>query len=124
MFCFKQKTTYEMRISDWSSDVCSSDVGLLEHHADARAQLHHIHRRIVDILAVERDRAFDARAGNRVVHAVERAQEGRFAAARRADERGDRSEEPTSELQSLMRITDTVCCLNKNSTMINVTNKL
>src|SRR3546814_17068022 len=24
-FCFKQKTAYEMRISDWSSDVCSSD---------------------------------------------------------------------------------------------------
>src|SRR3546814_10107838 len=23
--CFKQKTAYEMRISDWSSDVCSSD---------------------------------------------------------------------------------------------------
>src|SRR3546814_7467444 len=32
MFCclfffFKQKTAYEMRISDWSSDVCSSDLG-------------------------------------------------------------------------------------------------
>src|SRR3546814_904639 len=25
-FFFKQKTAYEMRISDWSSDVCSSDV--------------------------------------------------------------------------------------------------
>src|SRR3546814_6643945 len=25
-FCFKQKTAYEMRISDWSSDVCSSDL--------------------------------------------------------------------------------------------------
>src|SRR3546814_8852142 len=29
-FFFKQKTAYEMRISDWSSDVCSSD--LLRHH--------------------------------------------------------------------------------------------
>src|SRR3546814_1161848 len=29
---FKQKTAYEMRISDWSSDVCSSDLG------DARCQ--------------------------------------------------------------------------------------
>src|SRR3546814_2277209 len=28
MFFFKQKTAYEMRISDWSSDVCSSDLGL------------------------------------------------------------------------------------------------
>src|SRR3546814_13704347 len=27
-FFFKQKTAYEMRISDWSSDVCSSDLGL------------------------------------------------------------------------------------------------
>src|SRR3546814_8911845 len=26
-FFFKQKTAYEMRISDWSSDVCSSDLG-------------------------------------------------------------------------------------------------
>src|SRR3546814_9009654 len=30
-FFFKQKTAYEMRISDWSSDVCSSDL------ADQRA---------------------------------------------------------------------------------------
>src|SRR3546814_14199223 len=29
LFFFKQKTAYEMRISDWSSDVCSSD--LLDH---------------------------------------------------------------------------------------------
>src|SRR3546814_18249374 len=28
-FFFKQKTAYEMRISDWSSDVCSSDLGRL-----------------------------------------------------------------------------------------------
>src|SRR3546814_20462522 len=27
IFFFKQKTAYEMRISDWSSDVCSSDLG-------------------------------------------------------------------------------------------------
>src|SRR3546814_3886543 len=27
-FFFKQKTAYEMRISDWSSDVCSSDLGV------------------------------------------------------------------------------------------------
>src|SRR3546814_4269109 len=34
-FVFKQKTAYEMRISDWSSDVCSSDLGC------ARADLAH-----------------------------------------------------------------------------------
>src|SRR3546814_3495801 len=27
LFFFKQKTAYELRISDWSSDVCSSDLG-------------------------------------------------------------------------------------------------
>src|SRR3546814_1277815 len=27
-FFFKQKTAYDVRISDWSSDVCSSDLGL------------------------------------------------------------------------------------------------
>src|SRR3546814_3654555 len=43
-FFFKQKTAYEMRISDWSSDVCSSDLHLLagryrhtaEHHRCGR----------------------------------------------------------------------------------------
>src|SRR3546814_10072561 len=29
VFFFKQKTAYEMRISDWSSDVCSSDLSAL-----------------------------------------------------------------------------------------------
>src|SRR3546814_1062479 len=31
-FFFKQKTAYEMRISDWSSDVCSSDLGPRSRH--------------------------------------------------------------------------------------------
>src|SRR3546814_1416539 len=39
MFCcvffFKQKTAYEMRISDWSSDVCSSDLRPLHETDDA-----------------------------------------------------------------------------------------
>src|SRR3546814_18983620 len=30
VFFFKQKTAYEMRISDWSSDVCSSDLTSVE----------------------------------------------------------------------------------------------
>src|SRR3546814_5028327 len=34
-FFFKQKTAYEMRISDWSSDVCSSDLACDRHGADA-----------------------------------------------------------------------------------------
>src|SRR3546814_8240474 len=33
-FFFKQKTAYEMRISDWSSDVCSSDLMLAQYGAN------------------------------------------------------------------------------------------
>src|SRR3546814_3445635 len=29
-FLFKQKTAYDMRISDWSSDVCSSDLDIVD----------------------------------------------------------------------------------------------
>src|SRR3546814_1896004 len=32
-FFFKQKTAYEMRISDWSSDVCSSDLKRVFSHS-------------------------------------------------------------------------------------------
>src|SRR3546814_4830910 len=48
VFFFKQKTAYEMRISDWSSDVCSSDlyasdrveaIGSFEDREEARAAL-------------------------------------------------------------------------------------
>src|SRR3546814_4054199 len=38
IFFFKQKTAYEMRISDWSSDVCSSDLVLDGGRAELRHQ--------------------------------------------------------------------------------------
>src|SRR3546814_10221181 len=47
VFFFKQKTAYEMRISDWSSDVCSSD--LSEAALDARS------RRFRDAMAAQDD---------------------------------------------------------------------
>src|SRR3546814_8462577 len=34
-FFFKQKTAYEMRISDWSSDVCSSDLAVAQRRQHA-----------------------------------------------------------------------------------------
>src|SRR3546814_10587725 len=34
VFFFKQKTAYEMRISDWSSDVCSSDLANWSNFSD------------------------------------------------------------------------------------------
>src|SRR3546814_20346077 len=50
-FFFKQKTAYEMRISDWSSDVCSSDLRLLAQsrlfrHGAARLRIALRHQRI------------------------------------------------------------------------------
>src|SRR3546814_7915052 len=49
-FFFKQKTAYEMRISDWSSDVCSSDLSDQDSsfrrvftHVDRRTKIPRIH---------------------------------------------------------------------------------
>src|SRR3546814_14767380 len=39
IFLFKQKTAYEMRISDWSSDVCSSDLLIFPRNPDGTFQL-------------------------------------------------------------------------------------
>src|SRR3546814_2821596 len=39
-FFFKQKTAYEMRISDWSSDVCSSDLEIDRFEAHSRLLPH------------------------------------------------------------------------------------
>src|SRR3546814_13563306 len=60
---FKQKTAYEMRISDWSSDVCSSDLGQQDaapHHrighriaAFRRARRHALHGRLAQDVARE-----------------------------------------------------------------------
>src|SRR3546814_9804484 len=38
-FCFKQKTAYEMRISDWSSDVCSSDLWVKQFRSGIAADI-------------------------------------------------------------------------------------
>src|SRR3546814_2451164 len=53
VFFFKQKSAYEVRISDWSSDVCSSDLadgeGGLEQHVQRGAPVAALHhqRRVV-----------------------------------------------------------------------------
>src|SRR3546814_8942657 len=53
---FKQKTAYELRISDWSSDVCSSD--LFGRDGDAGQVECRLHR--IGVGAARADRAFDA----------------------------------------------------------------
>src|SRR3546814_2300287 len=51
-FFFKQKTAYEMRISDWSSDVCSSDLkaGLVE---EAQAKVKEFEQQYLDGLITQ-----------------------------------------------------------------------
>src|SRR3546814_2232586 len=44
-FFFKQKTAYEMRISDWSSDVCSSDLFTADERVDFRQLVRALERR-------------------------------------------------------------------------------
>src|SRR3546814_10073595 len=49
-FFFKQKTAYEMRISDWSSDVCSSDLLIaLPLLTDRRDEPSHLQVQIVNL---------------------------------------------------------------------------
>src|SRR3546814_8226498 len=68
-FC-KQKTAYEMRISDWSSDVCSSD---LAEAADQRHRLGRLRAEAVrecDGIIAADDRAEIAARGELVVQAA------------------------------------------------------
>src|SRR3546814_5811327 len=110
-FFFKQKTAYEMRISDWSSDVCSSDLFAIVGDALDRAFLGH-----QAAVGVEQDALF-LPAFHRLAHVVahevahvlrtgaEAAGGAQAAVVADADHvRAQRSEEHTSELQSLMRI--------------------
>src|SRR3546814_4557262 len=128
-FFFKQKTAYEMRISDWSSDVCSSD---LRQRAAFLGVLflvgasNNIDRNILGVLLPQIKAEFvlsDTELGllSGVVFAFFYATLG-LPLARWAD-RGhrpriltlSRSEEHTSELQSLMRTSYAVFCLKKKN---------
>src|SRR3546814_3599681 len=130
-----------MRISDWSSDVCSSDLhrvaesegnaprlgrgdhhlSLLEGHGDRNLQ-----QRVLpggDRLQCEgrmalarrgNDDDVDLRVGQRLLE-VDRPMAVAVALGERARRLRTRSEEHTSELQSLMRISYAVFCLKKQT---------
>src|SRR3546814_6281510 len=100
-FFFKQKTAYEMRISDWSSDVCSSD--LLQGAAPAPGEGGAVHPQRKPELP--RSRSQDGYGVGSC-----RAHDGELTCPIRDS---TRSEENTSELQSLMRISYAVVCLKK-----------
>src|SRR3546814_7060012 len=113
-FFFKQKTAYEMRISDWSSDVCSSDlrcdVGRV-----AREQVGFAARRVI---FGKRGDVLEQRRAGRI---VEPARGNRLSPLREAGVNVGvdiRSEEHTSELQSLMRISYAVFCLKKKQQIL------
>src|SRR3546814_6688281 len=99
-----QKTAYEMRISDWSSDVCSSDLLPRRH----RAGLPTDNSRHLDLPL--RERHDDSVGGGLSLRADHHPGLGGGAEHGRCRRR---SEEHTSELQSLMRISYAVFCLKK-----------
>src|SRR3546814_4231641 len=114
-----------MRISDWSSDVCSSDLGVdagtrerLDRFADALGLAFQVRDDLLDVEGdsatlgktagkdAEQDKAtFPALIGVQASHE-------RLRALGQAMDQA-RSEEHTSELQSLMRISYAVFCLKK-----------
>src|SRR3546814_3021401 len=137
-FFFKQKTAYEMRISDWSSDVCSSDL-----KGDRSGQFVTLASGFegddgaLPIRADARVLGATIKAGESLTHSVGEGRHAYLVAATGAIEidgvRFDardgaalsggqtvaRSEEHTSELQSLMRRSYAVFCLKKNKLVHN-----
>src|SRR3546814_5310808 len=113
-----------MRISDWSSDVCSSDLSVV--------RLRLVAGRVAAVGRRHRGRGLDGLGGfrghgfGRAAHGVELAPCLRVRLAHRGVDvahrvLGFRSEEHTSELQSLMRISYAVFCL-KQKKKTNTTN--
>src|SRR3546814_9722186 len=104
-----------MRISDWSSDVCSSDLQLGA-EGDGGGKAGEDERcRAGQRLGHREDRAEGA-AQQRLVGGDDRGpgpHDQQRAAGEGERDGGDRSEEHTSELQSLMRISYAVFCLKK-----------
>src|SRR3546814_4091251 len=110
-FVFKQKTAYEVRISNWSSDVCSSDLrrvigDRMRQDRGVRLGMRHVET------AAERVAQLMMQGDRRRTqyHACEPASVKRLRPRLVV-----RSEEHTSELQSLMRISYAVFCLKKKT---------
>src|SRR3546814_4546862 len=129
-----------MRISDWSSDVCSSDlVAALDHGVDCGDQAlaggQRQHRRVV--VQPEAARGLRRQRGEVALDQLELAGAPALAGGtqralpclaqlgeigRPAEFLGSRSEEHTSELQSLMRISYAVFCLKKKTLTTSTSN--
>src|SRR3546814_7760331 len=123
-FFFKQKTAYEMRISDWSSDVCSSDLQIAYSlsksalwQATATLAVAFGSRARVNAVAPGLTMATDDYSAAQVERLAKRMPLGALPTP------VQRSEEHTSELQSLMRISYAVFCLKKKTKNTNMKSK-
>src|SRR3546814_10373871 len=133
LFLFKQKTAYEVRISDWSSDVCSSDLRLAA--ISRRDRFKSTAAMTTPAIAIGTRAALAITLTPNASHATpikvptrtpmprlrricprERWTDGFI-----GESRLERSEEHTSELQSLMRISYAVFCLKKKKNTYNTT---
>src|SRR3546814_6512102 len=101
-----------MMIIDWSSDVCSSDLGSVRRLLAIDSRHRHRFERLRESHGALCRRRVDTRSASRLSRPV----------GRSADQRSQgRSEEHTSELQSLMRISYAVFCLKKKKKENNTT---
>src|SRR3546814_6106011 len=114
-----------MRISDWSSDVCSSDLRFIRDQLDSRGIPA---RYTIDAIVFRTERLVDVVIGDpkrpdltaRIVEvSIGYGFTGPYVSEIRAD--GGRSEEQTSDIQSLMRISYAVFCLKKKTLKPNKT---
>src|SRR3546814_6279399 len=104
LFFFRQKTAYEMRISDWSSDVCSSLLMTAEQSVGV----------VIDDVVQGIVETTFAGPSYQSLNDIERIEvlkgpQGTLFG------KNSRSEEHTSELQSLMRISYAVFCLKQKT---------
>src|SRR3546814_8174879 len=123
-FCFGQNTADEMRIIYWSSDVCSSDLNGSEDFflRGGIAVVRQVEQRRLEVVTTRQMRGTFA-AGGDTAAVLDGERDEVFAACalRGRDYRPHlrvgsvRSEEHTSELQSLMRISYAVFCLKKKN---------
>src|SRR3546814_2928683 len=124
VFFFKQKTAYEMRISDWSSDVCSSDLYIVLEPGLTPLEKFQLltEDELLDAQDEYGEDAFSAGIGAEAIRVLlenlDLEQERTDLMEELATTKSElkRSEEHTSELQSLMRISYAVFCLQTKNT--------